>query len=88
MLTDVWARVIGCPTIEQGGQSMSLSAPRGQVPFEDAHQHQVRFLGEVGHVLCDHGPFLGWRGVADFGVFHTRQPNLAYVHCVMAEVVP
>ncbi len=67
---------------------MSLSAPRGQVSFEDAHQYEVRLRGEVGHVLCDHGPFLGSRGVADFGIRHARQPDLAYVHCVIAELVP
>lgn len=88
MLTDVGAWVIGCPTIENGGQSMSLGTTGRQVPSEDAHQHQVRLSGEVGDVLCDHHPFLGSCGNADFGISHAREPDLAYVHCVMVEFVP
>lgn len=88
MLTDIGAWVVGCPTIEHGGQGMSLGASGRQVPSEDAHQYQVRLRGEVGHILCDHDPFLGSRGGADFGVRHTRQPDLAYMHRLMAELVP
>ncbi len=84
MGTQVGIRVGLHPAVEYPCESGRLPAPRGQIPLQDEHQHEVSFVSEVRDILGDDGSVFGPGACRNLRVVGSPEADLGDMHGVMA----
>lgn len=82
MVAEVWIWEVRGPAIENFCQRSSLSAARGQVPFQHENQDYVPLSRKIGHILRDHNPAFRTGSRSDLRVIDRSAAHFGDVDCI------